>query len=601
MRKKRWIASVWGMVAAAAFGQTASAQGPASPLDGPFPPVAPPPAGYAGQPTYSPVAPDAASPAGFPPQMEAWPTISPFDHAVDTTYNDNGIWFREMLNHERRYRVTAQFLSARFRQPGHATIGHAAAVANFNDVVIDGRGGGGVDPFDIYGVKDFMGFAGQGRYFNETDGSIDYPDPPGAQVGPLPRNPNFALTLRGNASMDDFIFLEPKGGLLQIVNWADDPNSSINDSDDASDDEIADTVLSPVTGQVFGDNAVTRFGGDPGVVGERLENPSSPGMRLTFGLEDEDGSGFDWSGYWVNGEATVFSRGLDDPRRPRLTNVIFFDAPHIGPGAVEYLDYNVLFRMTHETETAGTDLAFYTTPMVDFGWLRMRPMYGVRYNYIREGFNFTGRDNGFAYAYDADGDIFQESDDAEAGTSGSPVLGSNLIPNSFDDPFTFTALNPYETNVTSRVRSHLYGPQIGFDMQMGGEHLMLTAVTKAGLVANTEKLTLDTAGFGTAEALTGIRSFNSDAKTHTHISPFVEFNTAADVNVFPFIPYVNRWLLFKNARVRAGYDFLVVGHLQRPMDNIIWRADQSGGPVIRDGGRKHWYMQNWSLGIHWNY
>ncbi len=385
MRKQRWIAPVWGMLAAAAFGQTASAQAPMSPLDGAFPPVAPPPTGYPGQPTYTPIAPDAASPAGYPPSMEPWPTISPYDHAVDTTYNDRGIWFREMLNHERKYKINAEFISGTFRQPGNATVGHVAAIqSNLNP--------GGIDPFNIFTVKDAMVISARGRYFE--DGSIEYPSPvPGPQEGILPRPVNFFLETEGGEGPGndgvpiDLIFPQAKAGLLQVVN-----DFEINETID--DDELSDTVLYPVTGQVLGEDAVVRFGGDPNLVGEKRENPRSPGFRLSFGLEEEDGSGFDWTGYWLDGQDTVFRRGLDDPDRQRITNIVFFDAPYLGTGAAEVLDYNTLFQLKHETETAGTDLAFYHTPMVDYGWFRMRPLYGARYNYIREQFNFTGATTG---------------------------------------------------------------------------------------------------------------------------------------------------------------------------------------------------------------
>jgi hypothetical protein len=235
--------------------------------------------------------------------------------------------------------------------------------------------------------------------------------------------------------------------------------------------------------------------------------------------------------------------------------------------------------------------------MVDYGWFRMRPLYGARYNFIKEQFNFTGKDNGFAFAYDFDGDIWDQS----ANTVNNTVVNNNLVPLTVTAPFFQTQLFPYETSVTSKVHSHLYGPQIGFDASVGGEYLMLTGITKAGVVANTEKLTLDTSGFGTQEALTGIRTFRSDAKTHTRVAPFIELTANADINVFPIIPYVNRWNWLKNARVQAGYTTFVVGNLQRPLDQIVWRSDGSGGAYIKERGRDAWYTQYWNLGVHWTF
>ena len=176
MRKKRWIAPVWGMLATAAFGQAASAQAPGSPLDGPFPPAGPPtvppPGQYAGNPTYTPIAPDAASPAGYPPGgMRPWPTISPYENAFDQTYNQDGIWFREMLGQNRKYKLNVDFISGKFRQPGNVIVGH--------DIVKNTRDEFGVDDvvngtttFDVLppsqgfvGVKQFYGRESYGRYY----------------------------------------------------------------------------------------------------------------------------------------------------------------------------------------------------------------------------------------------------------------------------------------------------------------------------------------------------------------------------------------------------------------------------------------------------
>lgn len=579
---------------------------------------------YPGHPTYTPVAPDAASPAGFPPAMEPWPTISPYEHGFDQTYNDDGIWFRQMLNKQRKYQVNVEFISGRFRQPGHAAIGADSVIG---DIFTDrfGEAPGGINPFSIYTVKDAMVFSDQGRYLSE-DSEIDYPDPPGAQSGNPVRPLNFALKIvgmksGGNNNQDsvgttDLTFPMNKAGLLQVVNWdGGTPNASID-----FESEIAKTVLYPISGQALGEDAVTRYGGDPDIVMERHRNPSSPGLRFSLGLEDEDQSGVNWGAYYLSGQPTVFRRGTDDPNRPMLTNIVFFEAPHLGVGvgvdgipnagtdrltpAFEVLDYNTLFEVTNETEVAGTDLAFYHTPFLDLGWMRMRPMWGARYDYIGETFGFTGRDNGYAYAYGVDGSAFTTTDaDGEATGLGiyTPVLGSNQIPLTLATPFTSQEIYPYETTVKSRVQSHLYGPQVGFDWQAGGDNLMLFASTKTGVILNTEKLSLDTTGFGSTEALTGVRLTKSDSKTHTRFVPFLEFSANADVNVFPIIPVVNRWGFLKNARVRGGWTALVVGNVQRPIDQVVWRSDESGGAYIKERGRDAWYAQYWNVGVHWNF
>lgn len=615
MRKHRWIAPVWGLVATAAFGQAASAQAPTSPLDGPFPPVGPPVApqgtSYAANPTYTPIAPDAASQAGLAPGMRPWPTISPYDHALDQTYNQEGIWFREMLNHERKYKVNVDFISGRFRQPGNTVVG--ADVLDLISDEIEGR-----EPDltpttpasqfnqDLIGVKEFLGVDGFGRYFPNGTGlnaapvaglpplrgaynqvQIFFTPPTGTQQGG-------GGTTTGNNSID-FTYPRFTEALLPAVNFSGDATTLTDAADNAATDEVSGTGVMTVTGGVLAEDATPRFGGFDDVVGQKKQNPASPGLRLVFGVEDEDQSGFDVTGFWLSGQAQTFSRGLDDPTRPRLTNAVLFDSVFTtadvrGVGSnlpvYEILDYNQLFRLKHESETAGTDLALYHTPMVDYGWLVLRPLYGARYNYIREQFNFTGRDNGLFVVYNE---------------QGAAQLGK-VFPNNANTIATSTyAIFPYETSVTSTVGSHLYGPQVGLDMQLGGEYFTINSAAKTGVAANTEKLALGAYGFGLQEAITGQRAFFSDGKTHTRVAPFLEFNANADMNIFPIIPYVNRSPFFKNARLNAGWSTLIVGNLQRPMDQIVWRAESAGGPYIKERGRDAWYVQYWNVGVHWKF
>lgn len=618
MRKHRWIAPVWGLVATASFGQAAFAQAPASPLDGPFPPVGPaagPPVApqgtsYAANPTYTPIAPDAASQAGLAPGMRPWPTISPYDHALDQTYNDDGIWFREMLNHERKYKINVDFISGRFRQPGNTVVG--ADVLNLISDEIENR-----EPDltptspasqfnqDLIGVKEFLGVDSFGRYFpNGITGATAAV--PVAGLPPLRGAYNQVITIlappggtqqnqtTGGQSVD-FTYPHITEGLAPVVNINGDATSITDAADGTATDEVSGTIVMTVTGGVLAEDATPRFGGFDDVVGQKRQNPASPGLRLVFGLEDEDQSGFDWTGFWISGQAQTFSRGLDDPTRPRLTNMVMFqsafttlDVRGVGSNLPMYevLDYNQLFRLKHESETAGTDLALYHTPMVDYGWLVLRPLYGARYNYISEQFNFTGRDNGLFVVYNQ---------------RGAAQEGKVLPNNPNVGPLTAYSIFPYETSVTSKVQSHLYGPEVGADMQLGGEYFTINSAVKTGVVANTEKLALGAYGFGLQEAITGQRAFFSDSKTHTRVAPFVEFNANADMNIFPIIPYVNRAPFFKNARLNAGWSTLVVGNLQRPMDQIVWRAESAGGPYIKERGRDAWYVQYWNVGVHWKF
>jgi hypothetical protein len=625
------------MLAAAAVGQTASAQPPGSPLDGPFPPAGPygpaaapaPVGGYAANPTYTPVAPDASSPAGLPPGMTPWPAISPYENAYDSTYNDNGIWFREILGQSRRYHVSADFISGRFANPGHGVVGADVIRALPTSTMLGNEALIQLPPQTFYGAKDYVFRQSYGRFFanpggNGTGGTggttttgqnlgfpprpvttflFDTANPPGgsgSNTGTGTGGTGGTGTNNGsNTQSIDFTFTKSVGGLAPTVLGGLSPISTTTNNGTGgtttgspTNAGISGTQLYAVTGSVLGGGALTNFGGDPNVVGEKRQNPNSPGIRMVFGAEDEDQSGFDVTGFWLSGQDQTFRRGLDDPNRPRLTNVVLFESSmprnDANSPAYEVLDYNQLFEIKNDTTATGTDLALYHTPVVDYGWLVVRPLYGARYNYVRETFNFTGRDNGLFTVYNNDG---------------SPVVGSVYLQNAaFTDPDVVPySLFPYETSVTSRTQSHLYGPQVGLDAHMGGEHFMVISSAKTGVLVNTEKLTVDGYGFGLQEAFTGVRSFFGDSKTHTIASPFIEFSANAELNIFPVIPYLNRMDFFRAARLHGGWNALVVGNMQRPINQIAWRSESVGGPQVREHGRDAWYVQYWNVGLDWKF
>ena len=535
-------------------------------------PIAPP-----GSPTYSPVTSDAGSPAGYPQPMQPWPALSPFEHGFEQTYNDDGLWFRRTANKQRDYYINAEFISGRFRNPSNARIGANADLTRT-----------GLDPTDTVStnatrvsfLKDGVIAVSQGRYFvtNTANNAATTQVLTPAQVS----------ALAPSASAADVTFPVPVGGIQLGYDLLDAGTLTIQ--------ELSRTSFFPVTGGVLGSTEINYFGSNAFTTGQYQNQPSQNGMRLNFGAEDEDQSGFELTGWWLGGGPQLYRNGTGAMDTPRVTNALLLNAPELGvPNGVLAMTYNVKFQLEHETEAAVTDLQFFQTPTVDMGWLRLRTSLGARYNYIRESFSFLGIDNGQEIVYGAFGQPLVAAD-------GSALVNSVNAPGTFVDPNTglIGLINPYQTQLDMKIYTHLYGPQVAMNMQMGGDTLMFSGTTKFSLAANTQRLSLNGNGAGNTQAITGqIVNFN-DEQTHTSISPVVELNLNADLNIFPHIPILKRSNLLRNARLRGGWTGMAVFEMARPIDSINWRTETLGGPYISNT-RGTWYTDYWNVGVNWTF
>jgi hypothetical protein len=45
----------------------------------------------------------------------------------------------------------------------------------------------------------------------------------------------------------------------------------------------------------------------------------------------------------------------------------------------------------------------------------------------------------------------------------------------------------------------------------------------------------------------------------------------------------------------------VFGNIQRPLDQVVWRSDTSGGAYIKEKGRDAGYTQYWNVGVNWTF
>ncbi len=330
------------------------------------------------------------------------------------------------------------------------------------------------------------------------------------------------------------------------------------------------------------DDEVT--GGDPNIVDpvvgqQRDTDKQSPGIQLTWGHWDPDGSGVSASAFWQPDTARVFKRGLDAPgsdfnelaNAARVTAGIPLDDGGLGVVA----PYDQLFRVIFDTEVFGGELNRVMNTVWSSGTLKVKPVFGLRYMFIRERFTFQGRDSGLGLTFNQDGS---------------------------SDPATATAvLDPYRSELDSSVRSHLAGPQVGFHTELGGDFLKIIGKSNFSLMAVHERMELEGFGIGSADFDPNFdrnRAFVAKEK-NVHVSPMLEIGATVEANIVQYVPLLRRIRILEGARIRAGYTLTHLWEIARPGDTIEW-ISQPGTPQIRTR-RSTWYMHGWNFGLIWDY
>ena len=650
MRNTPWIAAVAGCVAAFAAAPTqAQAQfgpgGPGAP-GGPSQYAVPPSAG--GPPQSGPL-PPGVLPGG---DLRPFPRISPYENRFNQHFNDGGLWFNETSNAPRKYYGSASYLNGGFKNPNRVEVGSRRRITDiFDQTVLPDV----TDPFlqqtaaslltnDVRWVKsNFFGVL-------NDDGLID-----GYEYYSL-------------SAFQDGIGSEPFrfNGVVLLpvydasIGLADGQDPSLvplplpePDDFDLGGDQIANQGYVPVTTDALGDNAPDLHGFER-ALNTRTDEDDHPGLRLRFGLEEADGSGFEMTGEWLSEDTLSYSRGydrfvqrFDEGRRdidngiittetfapdqrfralplhailldfdPDVDATIIQDVPaNLGVSTLQpnfiplaAFTYDLKFEISHSSEQAGTDLAFIGTPFYRAKALRLRPSFGVRYTYTNEEFRFRGRDTGFTTVQDNDYSAFplDISPDVNIGTTIATGVIQPGFTGSFPggflaDTLYFPGTLPYESRLTSDVTNHLLGPQAGLHYDLTGEKFAVRGHVKGGLGVVNEEINVTGFGFNIDQGLTGdLMAFN-DQRQHTHVSPFLEYNVQASLKLFKYVPFLNRSKAFSNAAVTGGYTIMSLWEVARPEDNIGWREANSGNPFVLDQDRSQLYWQNWDVGLEWRY
>ncbi len=435
---------------------------------------------------------------------------------------------------------------------------------------------------------------------------------------------------------------------------------------DATDDEFAETA----EGLNFFDSTTY----------DVIPNQNAAGTRLRWGWTNDDESGFEFSGWWIARADSAWSAIETSTHKPNpanqgIMNILlsppnFIDPTGTGiissiPGVTEAelnevlqaelmnlrslplddgslngvaVPYDLEFKIKVVSQSWGTNATWMSTPVVDKKNLKIRGLAGVRYMKVREAFGFVGRDSGLLYSdatniagivedlklfshpsgtdENEDGIIDNAGvvEDEDGGGDSSTAFFAAPV-----DPVTNTVVTPTTTVVNSLVDTHLAGPEIGFQFDLGGEKFKLWGQTKFGLMANQEEIELsgdnvgmivraDPTNVDRPKALIDPTPGNpnpnafSEKTSHSHVSPLFEQSIFAEMAIFQNVPVLKRMKILEGAKFKVGYTYIVAGEIARPFDSIRWQGMPTRGlfPSI-DVNRERWSVGSWSVGVDWLY
>ncbi|QDT53430.1 hypothetical protein Pan44_14470 [Caulifigura coniformis] len=510
-------------------------------------------------------------PPGTPQTFAPYPQVSPYgmgNYSEDMTYNQGGTWFRQILNKRRDYYFNVNALSTTTRGPGHATIG--AQPIKLDPLT---RGPAG------YPVPNY----GEAPYPGATTGT-----------GGTGGTGSSTTTPASRVFVDDGVS----------------PYPIMRPSATGAPTYEIDNTLFPIRST-------------------RLFNEfNSPGIQLEWGFEEENGSGLKADAWWGFSSDQTFQRGTDRIDGVIIDQQLILDTEgqflFTRNGAVTWdtglpftsvpgqdqlhgstlgaQKYDVMYRVNVQSQAGGGGLQMMMPDLFpSTSAIRLRPVYGAKYTYIGETFDFRGIDSGLSY-------------DIGTGTGGGTGGGTTGQSSTFrPDPWGTGGPNSidsdlFETRVSSRVRTHLAGPTAGIRYDFGrSRNFKIWGQSSAGLMANYEEVRLN--GFNAGENL-GTRillgtnmldgdSRFSDSETHAHVSPVFEQTFMSESKILAALPGTREIPLLANANFRIGYTTTYIGNVARPADSIEWNGFPKTPKVKID--YQTWSMGKLNFGLEWTY
>lgn len=586
MRVQPWYAPVIGMLLLLSCSRDSLAQYP------PQPPGATPVSGAMGHPPAAYPAPhyipgpaghshlDVAPPAGYPQTMRPWPGIEMYRHNFDQHRVEDGLWKRITSDQGRRYYLGLEYINTRARRPV-GIVGDPTR-QSYKDEILPLLA---MPPFDETDLAD--NFRGTVSVSTGAPGLSN-------EAG----SPGFNYYDRVDLS---HVLNHTKGDGIRIRTgwWGDDDSgialelwwSARNSNTWSAHDTRRDSLIAPI---------------------DFPHNPEDLQAVLLQFLNSDDQENFDFGPF---DEQLIFQSQLRNLRGLPVDD---------GSFAGTTIPYDLEFTVQHTMENYASTLNFYMTPVINKSIFKLRPIAGLRYLYVREGFSFVGRDSGAIYDNLSDTDpvvpnvklhslpnyIDDDQDGIIDNAGAIEDVGQGGGGGQDGEARVISVVDPFTSTLQNITRTHLAGPEIGIRYDLGGEHFGIWGQTKFGVMANHESSRLN--GNNIGAALKGhllpatpdnpLPNSFFDDEEHTHVSPLFEQSIFFEGRVFQYVPLINRMHLFNEANLRIGYTIIVVGSMTRPSESIEWDGNPSANlfPSI-DVERGTWHTSNWSFGIDWTF
>ncbi|MGE4000167.1 MAG: hypothetical protein AB7I48_08120 [Planctomycetaceae bacterium] len=563
--------------------------------------------GYGGgfQPAYSSNNPADFWPQNTPPDFRPYPDISPYyqpNVARDMTYNDRGLWFRELLFRNRDYYFTLEYTHTDYATPGNSNIGADTVPVNRIDNSLLG--------LPIYNYN----LGGPANFGPVNGTTLDQLQRVTVGPGVIPFPAIFLTSGDATRTLIDGGFAFPVNTLSVIDAIQGDGIRSRWGYDNEDGTGLMVTGWYGGLGQERFQRGVDNWRGIPITQDLILGNTPSSGFAPIFPR---------------NGVLPLeFSEGFGTG----LANDQGVPGSTFGFTGISQ-KFDVLYQVDVETRAFGATLNAYHEPIFKRNWVSVRPTYGARYIYVDDRFNFRGIDSGLNYTVDDDAGTGGGGGGGGGGAGGGGGGGAGGAGGGQGSAPTFRPdggsvhipLDPngnpiplfFEATLNSEVDSHMAGPEVGFRYDFGqSKNFAIWGQSTIALLANSErvKLTGDKIGdpldvfLTTFNATTGtgvnftdpaVDATFADTDTHTHASPMFEQSIFVEANLLKYVPVINKVHFLEQAQFQAGYTYTIVGNMARAAESTQW-VGFPDNPFINIDYRT-WHMQNWSLGLNWNY
>ena len=480
MRKQLWSAFVAGWALSLLWTTAASAQvGP--PGGRPYYDMGPPPgnaqsgvmpSGYqppgygapGGQmpPAYEQFQSGAENSQAMPemPPLSPFPATSPYDYALDQTYNEDGLWYRRMKNGRPIFYANIDFWAATLKAPSGTTVGEPVQSAGtawdeanlLQQVILD------QNQLSNYITTVTVTFENLGRHnFN------------------APQN-------------------------LQSLN--------------------------------------------PDL--RRL------GMRFAFGEIDPDNTGMEIAGFFLvsREQGNSFLRGsIERSPDPSIDNTAAvgdgsntsISVPNTGR-----LTFDEGFNLSYTSQSWGAEAnMFAMTPLNKDESINLRSLIGLRYYANTNAFNIYGQYSDLSGPLDISFSPINIPG-APPEDQPTPLPSINITRNQYVPRSSFS--------LSSSATSHLIGPQIGLQPEIGGKNFRISSWFKFAPMVNFESVRMSTMNYG-LPFTDGEQSASARA-SKVHYSSLVNAGAVGEVPLFKYVPFLNTIPTLKNGKFRLGFDWI---------------------------------------------